>query len=91
MSLTIWKFTLEPECSIELPQNSQVLSVHEQRGEICMWALVNTSMPKVNRKFSVFGTGHEVPSNPHLNFIGTAMVQNNAFVFHVFEDTRSNL
>ncbi|MCT8869306.1 hypothetical protein AAEH72_16035 [Shewanella xiamenensis] len=84
MPKTIWKFTLEPECTIEIPENAQLLSVREQGDKICLWALVDPDAKKVKRDFVGFGTGHVVP-DINLTFVGTALLCSGSLVFHIFE------
>ncbi len=86
MSKVIWKFTLRPIIEIEMPEGAQVLSVHEQNGEVCMWAQVRTENPTVKRKFFTFGTGHILPDNKRLKYVGTALLIDEALVLHVFEE-----
>ena len=80
---TIYKYILKPEISIRIPEQSQLLSVHEQNGEVCLWALVNPQNIDETRTFAVFGTGHRVPED-HI-FVGTALLEGGSLVFHVFE------
>lgn len=86
MSKTIWKFTLRPVIEIEMPDGAQVLSVHAQNGELCMWAQVRTENPMVKRKFLTFGTGHILPEDKRLIFVGTALLEGGSLVLHVFEE-----
>lgn len=81
---TIWKYVLQPECSLEIPRGAELLSVHEQGESICLWVLVDPSLEKEVRKFIVLGTGHDVP-DVSLKFVGTAHLNASALVFHVFE------
>lgn len=81
---TIWKFTLQPECEVEMPKGAQVLAVREQGEDICLWALVDPTATKEKRRFVGFGTGHTVPDTP-MSFIGTAHLRGGTLVFHVFE------
>lgn len=86
----IWKYTLAPVITLEMPIGAQVLSVREQGEDICMWALVNPDAEKEHRKFLAFGIGHNVPERhegPGLNleYRGSAHLDNGALVFHVFE------
>lgn len=86
MSKTIWNFTLRPVIEIEMPEGAQLLSVHEQNGELCMWVQVRTENPMVKRKFLTFGTGHILPDDQKLDFVGTALLERGALVLHVFEE-----
>lgn len=81
---TIWKFTLQPECELEMPKGAELLSVREQGEDICLWALVDPTADKEVRRFRGFGTGHDVPDQP-MKFIGTAHLHGGSLVFHVFE------
>lgn len=81
---TIWKFTLKPEITLEMPKGAQVLSVREQGEDICLGALVDPMAEKERRNFVSFGTGHDVPDLP-MQFIGTAHLAGGGLVFHVFE------
>lgn len=81
---TIWKYTMKPQCSHDMPKDAQLLSVREQGDEICMWALVDPEAEKETRHFVGFGTGHDVPDRP-MTFIGTAHLHGGMLVFHVFE------
>lgn len=85
MSMTIWKFTLEPVCELQMPEGATVLSVGVQGENICLWAMVNPDAPKVTRSFVGFGTGHEVTDATCLEFIGTALLHGGSLVFHIFE------
>jgi hypothetical protein len=65
----------------QMPQGAIVRSVQDQHGVVTMWAEVDTDKLLSGRRFTVYGTGHEVP--PHAKYVGT--VQQGAFVWHVFE------
>lgn len=81
---TIWKYTLSAVSTIEMPMGAQLLTVHEQNNEVCMWALVDASQETEYRSFCVYGTGQEVPKQPML-YIGTALLHSGTLVLHVFE------
>lgn len=81
---TIWKYTIQPSMELNLPKGAQILSVHEQGDALCMWALVDPEVETENRKFAVYGTGHEIPDQ-QMKFVGTAHNNNGSLVFHVFE------
>ena len=81
----VWKFTLSPECELEMPEGAQILSVQSQGHEICMWAHVNPENPKVKRKFITVGTGHNIDSDLSLSYYGTSLLHEGRLVFHTFE------
>ena len=84
--LSIWKFglPLSDRVEIEMPHGAQVLSVGVQRGNPCLWALVDAHRRQVHRTFYVHGTGHPV-IDPDALFIGTIQLHGGALIFHVFE------
>ena len=84
----IWKYAIriEDDLSIEIPRGGQILSVHNQRGTMCLWVLVNPKHVKEKRYFKIFGTGHRIIEDriPLLKvFVGS--VQFDDLVFHLFE------
>lgn len=83
-----YKLGLDDFSSINLPVGAEVLSISNERVnthiEIEMWAAVDTNRPLVTRQFAVVGTGHAMPEGS-AKFIGTVMVDNGEYVFHVFE------
>ena len=86
--MTVWKFVItDPETPVLMPEGAEVLHVATQKGEVCVWALVEPSAPKVERRFVVVGTGHPVP--PHRGrFLGTVLLAGGSLVFHIWEDRR---
>jgi hypothetical protein len=86
---TIWKYTLLPHTHIDMPVGAQILSIHEQDAEVCMWVMVEPEAATERRTFAYFGTGHRLPANP-MEFLGTAHVLliSGSLVFHVFEVLR---
>lgn len=89
---TIYKYELivayDNECEpIEMPAAAVVLTVREQRGVLCVWALIepNPALPKTKRYFRIFGTGHAVPEDGDLRYIDTVMLLQGSLVWHIFE------
>ena len=86
---TVWKFPLDVADTqlVEMPANAHILTVQEQHGMVCLWALVNPAMPPEGRKILIAGTGHERQDLDALvNYISTFQLAGGALVFHVFED-----
>ena len=86
----IWKYPLPVSVSFPLllPKGAEVLSVQVQGGhplnnQAVLWAFVDTELPKVMRKFSIFATGEEVEESDDLEYVGTW--QSKGFVWHLFE------
>lgn len=82
----VWKAELHPGLhTYELPAGAAILSCGLQRGQMCIWFLCDPAQPKHPRHLLFTGTGHEFPDAPDYVHIGTAMTEDQNFVFHVFE------
>lgn len=86
---TIWKYELEiASQQVSIPKGAKILSVANQDGEICLWALVDQHAPTEERSIEVIGTGWDLKRDyksiaSELTFIGTVLV--GSYVWHVFE------
>lgn len=84
--VTIYKYVLHPDTPCQqIHKGGVILSAHEQFGDICIWVKVDTDQPLENRMFNVYGTGHFISDTDKLVFIDTVVLQDGAFIFHVFE------
>ena len=85
----IHKFVLpvRGHVSIEMPRGAQVLKCDMQRGNLCLWAIVDPSLELVHRYFRVVGTGHAFDDLDAGSFVGTVQetFAGGELVFHVFE------
>jgi hypothetical protein len=81
---TIWKWTLAPKITVDMPKDAQILAIQAQNDEPQMWALVDPQAEMCKRTFNVYGTGTNVPDNPGV-YRGTFQLSGGALVFHVFE------
>ena len=81
---TIWKYplTVTDYQSVRMPKGAEILSVADQQGELCVWALVDSDAELEDRMFYIFGTGNSFNEVIPMNFLGS--VQQNVFVWHVF-------
>lgn len=86
MSKTIWKFPFKTadKIDLEMPVAAKVLSVQVQRGQTCIWALVDPTMSLKTRSFRIFGTGHPIDSLLGAH-VGTYQLAGGDLVFHMFE------
>ena len=84
---TIWKFQFDivNPLSISMPSGAQILSVQDQDGVPCMWAMVNPEKAAEMRYFEIFRTGQPMCLDKAIErrFIGT--FQQPPFEWHVFE------
>jgi hypothetical protein len=75
------------DCQIvRMPEGAEILSVADQRGELCVWALVDPDADLENRMFYIFGTGNPVSETLPWQFVGS--VQQSVFVWHVFAEVK---
>ena len=84
---TIYKYALKITDNqvIQIPKQNGALSVGEQRGTLCLWALVNTTDILVDAHIKIIGTGHPIDDLDLQiwTFLGTVQM-NNGLVFHIF-------
>lgn len=88
----VYKYPVSNYLTHEMPKGAKVLHVHEQNGDICLWALVDVPKPPQNpewerRKFIALATGDKIPDDWTVEYVGTVHMHGGALVFHVFEIT----
>ncbi len=82
---TVFKYQLPmllDDIHIPMPAGALPLHVSTQQGVPCIWALVDTDNPPVDRQFHVRGTGHDCEGVGQ--YVGTFYMYSN-LVFHLFE------
>lgn len=83
----IWKYELSmvnAQC-ILMQEGAEILSVANQCGTICLWALVEETAAQEGVNFYIYGTGNGCQPQGN-RFLGT--VQMSPFVWHVFTDKK---
>ena len=86
--LTIWKYTLplEPEFKFSMPIGAEILYVGEQRNVGCIWvAIDNEYVTQEDRSFRITGTGTKRPNPADYTYLGTYILDNGMFVWHLHE------
>lgn len=86
--MEIWKFVLRPGVvELDMPIGARTLTVHEQRGQCCLWAEVNIKMPATKRQFEVYGTGRPLENltDSIRRYVGTVYMDGGELVWHVYE------
>jgi len=86
----IYKYTLRPgKQSLKLPIGSKIISVANQRDDICIWAEVETlNSDTEERDIEVFATGdvmYELYDDFERVHIGTVLLFGGDLVLHVYE------
>ena len=86
--MRIYKYTLllTDEQIVVLPQKARILSVQNQYERVVLYALVTPGEIPKSRKVYIFGTGREISEYVArtCEFAGTAVLEDGAFVWHVF-------
>lgn len=87
---TIYKYQLNTAdiIDIEMPIDSEILTVQAQHGKPCIWAMVDDNGKFKTRRFEIYGTGHEIrPLEEYKcrKYIGTYQLLGGGLIFHVFE------
>ena len=83
----VWKYGLEAGYQdVLVPPGAEVLGVHEQRGSVCLWALVDPRQrPMEARRFLVVPTGVGLCVGSGDRFLGSVFLRGGDVVLHVFE------
>lgn len=83
----VWKFpfNVTDRIAITMPKSARILSVDLQRGQPCVWALIDPEKPKRKRRFRLAGTGHPIPYEECERFVGTFQMRGGDLVFHLFD------
>jgi hypothetical protein len=87
---TIYKYPLTPAIKqhIPLPKDAEILTVQVQKGDICLWASVNTHNHIKERCIEIYGTGHEIPDDGmERKYISTFQLDGGSLIYHTFEYT----
>jgi hypothetical protein len=84
--LTIYKYPLaiRDEQDVIAPVGARWLSVDEQFGQLCAWALVDPEAPVRPHRFYVVGTGNPADHVLGKAHLGTVLQLGDGFVWHVF-------
>jgi hypothetical protein len=86
---TIYKYLLkvDEDNEIELPKEARPIHIEmESSLRVNMWVLLDPEASKVMQYFLFFGTGHPIPPDVELTYIGTATNKAlSVFVWHLFK------
>lgn len=86
----VWKYALPDAVNhIQLPKGAQVLGIHMQGNDMCLWAMhdEDNQLLLEERMFVIVGTGRilNVPDEVVCTYIGSLYTEKQIYVFHVFE------
>lgn len=85
----IYKYRLpfQEKTTVPLPEDANIIRVDGLDGALWLWAIVDTEKPLVDRQFSLFKTGGEMPDdieNYHYLGCGAIFIQMELMMY-VFE------
>jgi len=78
-----YELMLTDEVFITSRKNAKLLSVQVQHGKLCAWFEVDTKSSSVSHRFTLVGTGHEVPENVG-QYVTTVQLGGGSLVLHVY-------
>ena len=83
---TIYKYQLSvvERQSICMPEGAEVLTVQDQNGALCLWALIDPDNSQSERIIYMVGTGHKINADKG-NYVGTIQSPDGTLILHVFE------
>jgi hypothetical protein len=88
MSRQVWKFPLGTMAVLSAPASAKVVLValDSATDQPAIWLEVDQDLPKVERIFGIYGTGHSIEGNggfPSPLHVGSVVQA--PFVWHVYE------
>lgn len=88
--MTIYKYPIESTDAqtVSMPKGAKILCVRTKNQAPQLWALVDPLCLLEPRQIFIFGTGHFIPKDRNLSYIGTYQIMGGQLVFHVFEELK---
>lgn len=85
MNRVIHKYPLKPAefHAISMPADAEIIAVHVQHNDPCVWAIVDPEAPHELVNLRVVGTGQPFDA-AGLQHVGTFQMLDGGLVFHVF-------
>jgi hypothetical protein len=85
---TIYKYPLplDDVSVVVMPEGAKVLTAQVQGNGIFIWAIVETENTAHRYEFEIIGTGHPFPGSQIKAQKYIATVQQNGFVWHIFQN-----
>jgi len=85
--MVVYKYKLLIDTNnVKLPLGAKIVHVGNQNETPCMWVLINEKETRFEiRNFAVVCSGVVFDDSRYISPVGTALLDNGAFVVHVFE------
>lgn len=82
-----YQMPVKERFTMQLPKGAQIIRVADQDGMFWLWAVVDTRLPDVERKFVAVKCGANVPEDRVLNYLGfCAIFVQQELGLYIFED-----
>lgn len=87
-----YKITLNNEQVLNLPVNTEFLSVLNQRNDFVIYAIVDLDSDMNDRRIIIKETGSNIENDflHYFAFLGTVKTNNGIFIGHVFYEKKEN-
>jgi hypothetical protein len=79
-----YPFDVADDVRLEVPKGARILTVQEQAGRACAWALVDPGAPISSKDLLIRGTGQPVDAEELGEYLCTFQMHGGRLVFHVF-------
>lgn len=79
--MLIHKYEIPVTGLVVMPSEHKILCVKAQRNQLCVWAEVNPESETVGVQFNIGMTGGDAPMG---RYLGTALLNNDSLVLHVY-------
>ena len=98
MTRTVWKYDINVKDAaaelgivIALPAQAKFLASAFQYSTafVTTWFEVNPDMPKVRRRFQLFGTGH--PIDDGLSYLSSHSLHSGELILHLYQATEGEI
>ena len=86
--ITVFKYKLKVNAvnRVKMPMASRALDMIAVRNDVYLFAEVDTEAALTERKFEVYGTGHELPPRyTNRSYVGTTTTNGGGVVWHGYE------
>lgn len=80
------KFDLSSgETMLMLPKDAKPIHIAEQCGQLQMWVECDQNASRIARYFRGFYTGDIIYEPDTYEYVGSALMENNTYAFHIYE------
>lgn len=82
--MKIYKYLLRVTDSQKIKLRGTPLSVQKQYNEIVLYATYNEDTALTEWEIKIYGTGHDITANTKEDYLGTVLLDDGHFTWHIF-------